>query len=272
MNWLIICIRSVSERQEGPMNNCRSAAGSFPILIIKTSSLPNFNYSNKNNMAPLNIIVKGSSSLYISPEQAVLSLYVKSEGASQDTVSQEVTSTINQLQRSLNELKTASPAPITTFSTSSLRTGSEVPWDRDGNPRERVYYGQISLNVTFCDLSRLGELVGRLSAQKYVEINNIDWRLTDETTKANSSKARKLAMQDATEKARDYAEFLGREVQPVEVTDSEVGRGYMGARYKGGDMVPLAAMGAGGEQHEDLDLTPQEVEVQCSVQVNFKGD
>ena len=223
-------------------------------------------------MAPLNITVKGSSSLYIPPEQAVLSLYVKSEGASQDTVSQEVTSTANQLQQSLNELKTASPAPITTFSTSSLRTGSEVPWDRDGNPRERVYYGQISLDVTFCDLSRLGELVGRLSAQKHVEINNIDWRLTDQTTKANGSKARKLAMQDATEKARDYAEFLGREVQPVEVTDSEVGGGLFGGGYKRA-MAPMAALGAGGgEQHEDLDLTPQDVEVNSSVQVNFKGD
>lgn len=254
------------------MNNCRSAAGPFHILIIKTyTACPTSVTATKNNMAPLNITVKGSSSLYIPPEQAVLSLYVKSEGASQDTVSQEVTSTANQLQQSLNELKTASPAPITTFSTSSLRTGSEVPWDRDGNPRERVYFGQISLNVTFRDLSRLGELAGRLSAQKHVEVHNIDWRLTDETTKANGSKARKLAMQDASEKARDYAEFLGREVQAVEVTDTEVGRGFMGARYKS-EMAPLAAMGAGGEQHEDLDLTPQDVEVQCSVQVNFKGD
>ena len=147
MNWLIICIRScISERQEGPWNNCRSAAGPFHILIIITSSIPASPTSvTTNNMAPLNITVKGSSSLYIPPEQAVLSLYVKSEGASQDTVSQQVTSTANQLQQSLNELKTASPAPITTFSTSSLRTGSEVPWDRDGNSRERFYFGQISL-------------------------------------------------------------------------------------------------------------------------------
>lgn len=219
-------------------------------------------------MTPITINVTGSSTIHQPPEQAVLFFHVQSEGSSSDTVSKEVTATSNQLQQTFKELKSDSlaPAPVAAFSTSSLRSWSERPRDRDGNPGERVHYAQLRSEATFREFKKLSEVAGRLAAYPNVAISNIDWRLTDETKQELGSKTRKLAMKDAIQKASDYAEVIGREVNPVEITDME-SPGLHSPRY-------LTAMAACPmeDEREELDLTPQDVELTSSIQVNFRGE
>ncbi|OJJ38707.1 hypothetical protein ASPWEDRAFT_36383 [Aspergillus wentii DTO 134E9] len=220
-------------------------------------------------MAPITITVTGNSSIDARPEQAVLSLQVKSDGPSKDIVSKEATATANQVQQTFKELQAESSPPVSAFSTQSVRSGSEVPRDNDGNPRERVYFSQISFEATFHDFERLGQVTGRLSAHPNIEICNVDWRLTDATKKDLSSRARKQAMVDAIQKAKDYADVIGREVVPVEITDTDCSYGYPPRMMAN----CMAAPGLGAEdEREDLDLTPRNIDVTNSVQVNFKGE
>lgn len=219
-------------------------------------------------MTPITINVTGSSTIHQSPEQAVLFFHVQFEGSSSDTVSKEVTAASNKLQRKFKELKSDSlgPAPVAAFSTSSLRSWSERPKNQDGNPGERVHYAQLRFEVTFLDFKKLSEVAGRLSACPNVAISSIDWRLADETKQELSSKTRKLAMKDAIKKASDYAEVIGRKVNPVEITDME-SPGLHSPRY----MATMAACPMEDER-EELDLTPQDVELSSSIQVNFRGE
>ncbi|BCR91371.1 SIMPL domain-containing protein [Aspergillus chevalieri] len=219
-------------------------------------------------MTPITINVTGSSTIHQPPERAVLFFHVQSEGSSSDTVSKEVTATSNQLQQIFKGLKSNSlvPTPVAAFSTSSLRRWSERPRDRDGNPGERVHYAQLRFEATFREFKKLSEVAGRLSAYPNVAISNIDWRLTDETKQELGSKTRKLAMKDAIQKAFDYAEVIGREVNPVEITDME-SPGLHSPRY----MAAMAACPMEDER-EELDLTPQDVELTSSIQVNFRGE
>lgn len=73
-------------------------------------------------------------------------------------------------------------------------------------------------------------------------------------------------MKDAIKKASDYAEVIGRKVNPVEITDME-SPGLHSPRY----MATMAACPMEDER-EELDLTPQDVELTSSIQVNFRGE
>lgn len=218
-------------------------------------------------MAPITINVTGTSTIHQPPEKAVLFFHAQSEGSSSDTISKEVTAVSNQLQETFKELKSGSvaPAPVTAFSTSSLRSWSERPRDRDGNPGKRIHYAQLRFEATFRDFKRLGEVAGRLSAYPNVAISNIDWRLTDETEQELGSRTRKLAMKDAIKKASDYAEVIGRQVNPVEITDTESPR-FVGTKKRTVAASPMS------DERENLDLTPQDVDLTSSIQVNFRGE
>lgn len=72
-------------------------------------------------------------------------------------------------------------------------------------------------------------------------------------------------MKDAILKASDYAEVIGREVNPVEITDTE-SPGFPAARYMAMGACPM------DDEREELDLTPQDVDLTSSIQVNFRGE
>src|SRR5436190_14404406 len=182
--------------------------------------------STKPKLPPLEINVTGVSTIHRHAERGSMSITVMSEGPVQETVSEEVTSTNNRLQQMFKTLapKTATgeatpDAPVTVFSIGSIRSWSEIPYDKDRQPRPRQYYASSSFQVIFRDLDRLGEMASVLFAMPHVQIGSIQWRLTDQTRESLSTQSRKEAMLDAIQKARDYAEVVGRDVVPIEVAD-----------------------------------------------------
>jgi uncharacterized protein YggE len=119
----------------------------------------------------------------------------------------------------------------------------------------------------------MSEVIGKLFTYPKVEVDSIDWRLTDETGSELASKARKMALRDAIRKADDYAEVVQRKVVAVEITDYAQG-GYrnvaMAATPKK-KRARLYASGPDDDQVDSLDLTPQEIEVTGSVNVMFEA-
>lgn len=75
-------------------------------------------------------------------------------------------------------------------------------------------------------------------------------------------------MQDAIEKAADLAGVVGRRVEPVEISDSGFGPGVGGRSV----MCMKASANPMDDEREELDLTPEDVELSSSVNVVFQGE
>lgn len=222
----------------------------------------------------------GTSSILRQPERAFLTLCVSSHGPSQETVSKETTSRSNHIQQHLKQLapKTETGAPtsdasVTAFSVGFLRSWSRIPFTGGNEPRPRVYHAEVKISANFRNYTTLSEFTATLLCLSNIEILGIDWQLTAPTKKSLGSESRKLAMLDAVEKARDYAEVIGREVVAVEVKEPsswEFGYGRPAAMLPQMPQMPGGSAGGGAEK--GLDLTPQNIELKHTLQVKFRGD
>ena len=231
-------------------------------------------------MTPLTINVSGQSSISRHPERGVLQVSVKADGHDKETVSKEVTLTSNELHQLFKELSPkdvfgilTADAPVTIFSSTMLRTWSQASTDKDGNPLPRVHYATSSYQVFFRDFAKLSEVVGKLVTYPNVEIQSIDWRLTDSTQKALGCESRQLAMRDAIQKANDFAEVIGRKVVPVEINDG--GQGSFNQTHQM-PMVKSRLFGSAApasipDASNALDLTPQDIRFTGSVDVKFEA-
>jgi uncharacterized protein YggE len=228
----------------------------------------------------------GTSTLSRAAEQAVLTLEVSSEGPTQSAVSLEVTTTSNLVQSELkansSEKGTADPAgspmspspdeaTISQWSMSSLSTGSYMPWDpqhKEEQQKDRVYTARTTFEITFCSFDRLGQIVSNLANMPHVSVVNIEWRLTTPTKLEMGKASRKLAIEDAVNKATDYGTALGRtSLKALEVSDTDYGGGVRSVLAYSKGIRHRAVE----QQEESLHFTPQNCEVHCSVKVLFEA-
>ncbi len=243
-------------------------------------------------MEPLKIRVNGESSISRLAEQGVLRLTVTSEGTVLATVSKEVVSRSNELSELF---KTLSPkadngiatddAAVTQFASTFLRTRSYTPRDKDNMSLPKVYQASMTLRIVFRDINKLSQVVGQLVTYSNVEINSIDWSLSDATQNALCSQMRREAVRDAVNKANDYAGEVGREVYPVEIMDNgttAIAQHAQGALFSATPLFGDATRGGGGlfgssvpnnppELSETLDLSAPDVQVTVSVSVDFQS-
>ncbi|KAJ5167265.1 uncharacterized protein N7482_006046 [Penicillium canariense] len=226
-------------------------------------------------MSPLKISVLGESSISRYPERCVLQVAIRSEGLEQEPVSKDVTLTSNELHRIFTDLSPKTPeglastdAPVTKFSNTLLRTWSKVPTDEHGKPLPRVYHATSSFEVIFRDFAKVGEVIGKLVKIPKVEIESVDWRLTDQTKKELGSEARKLAMRDAVQKANDFADVVDRQVVAVEITDE--GHGTR-SRTKQTARLSTLRTSVSDAEGNTIDLTPEDVEFTSSVDAKFES-
>jgi len=226
-------------------------------------------------MAPLEIRVKGSSTITHRAERGVLTVLISSSGLSQEIVSQEVKSATNSVQELFRELAPKDglgyptrSAAITVFSMTSLRTRTWIPEDNNGKPLSpRQYNANVRFEVIFKDFTKLGEVIATLFNMPHVEIEGTEWRLTDATKAGLGSDSRKAAMQDAVAKARDYAEVIGREVAAVEILDELT---TYGRRTK--QMARMAETTSSVNTVSGISLEAEDVELSASVMVKFVGE
>ena len=239
--------------------------------------------NSTEKMAPLEIHADGESFVRLPSERGVLSVLVKSEGVSQESVSSEVTSTSNHLHKLFNGLSSATRsgfsapnAPVTAFSVTNLQTRSWFPHDEEGddnnnnnnnNNTTRLYGAYLHFQVRFRNFEKLGDIAGTLLSTPHVEIRNITWCVTDATIKRVSLGCRKRALLDATQKARDLAGVLGRDIVAVRIVDHDC---FITPRPK------QRTLGTGvatiGGHVDGLTLEPEDVELAARVAVTFAAE
>ncbi|CAG8021524.1 unnamed protein product [Penicillium nalgiovense] len=223
-------------------------------------------------MAPLTIIVTGKSSVTHAPERATIRFSVKGNGSAQDRVAREVATTSTNLQDWIKPnfgfwADDKSEAPLVNFSSTSMRTWTKST-DRHDQPVSKPYHASISFKAVFRDFTKLNQAIEELLFYPKVEIDSLDWSLTDETGRRLASDARKLALRDAIQQADDYSEVLGRQVSVVEIADQGM------SPYKTSQRDLMMARSFGDLPREDpapLDLTPQDIDVESQVNVTFQA-
>lgn len=122
----------------------------------------------------------------------------------------------------------------------------------------------MSFEAKFRDFAKLGSIATTLSNMENVSITNISWRLTDKTKQSLTTQCRIQAVQDAMAKAKDYAAALDRPMPPVILIRDTNAGSY--AVYSEGAMLRGAKMSSTPAQ-EDLNFTPEDVSINCSVEV-----
>lgn len=252
-------------------------------------------------MAPLKVVLDGTSTISRQPEQCALRFIVRATGPTRESVSKEVTETSNEINQLFKELSPNTEtgekipgSPVASFSSTSLHTRCEIPTNKSGKPLPAVYHTTLSLNALFQDFTKLNEVVGKLLTYSNVEIQSLNWCLTEATQKALDSESREEAMRNAVQKADDYARVVGQEVHAVQIRESGSGL-QCGINYGLNYPYPMNQMQFQQMQQQrvtgpspkldastfnrnsylgastSLDLSPQLIQYASSVEVEFEA-
>lgn len=270
----------------GANNNASSSGGLFG----------GFNSSH-------NFVIKasGRAEIPFPAERAVINVLVSSTGTNKAAVSDEVLTTAKHLETLLKDLSpkddsaaSKAAAALAHWSKTNLTSTSYVPRTVDATqpPWPREYTATIKFDIRFKEFKSMGAFGSRLTALEHVEVQSISWILTDATEKSHRSEMRKLAAQDALQKAQDYCEVLGcTNIRPVELNEGAhnftPGRSLFGSSnivptsyqtmqsapgYQPqamGMMMPQQAAGMQRRVEGELEFRPQEVRMTTEVSVRF---
>lgn len=266
--------------------------------------------SQATNPNVFQLLVTGKAEIPHPAERALINVSVSSSGNKKAVVSEEVLTTARHIEALLRPLcpKDESPeakvaAPLAHWSKTSLSSTSYVPYNHKNPDKElsRIYNASVNFDIRFRDFVALGSFGTKLSSLIHVEVQNINWILTEATLKSFKSQLRKEATQDAIQKAKDYCEVLGcTNVRPVELQEGDA-RNVMSSGWASSSSGAAAARGGGlfgstpgamasmsmqsapaarragpqaGEQvqAEELSFDAQEVKMAMDVTVKFHAD
>ena len=222
--------------------------------------------------------IQGRASVSALAERAKLDIVVSDSGFDKDQVSKNVANAVNAVQTDLDSLVSRldngdiSPSsPITLYSIAALSLSTDDMSDdvsHRADPTKKVHVAESTINIHLRDFAVLGDLVVRLSSMQFVGLRGLEWYLTDAKKAWLEDEVRVLAFKVAKERARAYAQILGKDlavkcVQIEDLMDSWPGP-YMLAQARGKVAgVEAFAIGAG------IQFEPGNVEISGTVRAEF---
>jgi uncharacterized protein YggE len=148
----------------------------------------------------------------------------------------------------------------------NIHTSTHVPTDANSvvvKNTQRSYTTTISFIVYITKFAALGTFASSVGLIAYTSINGLRWGLHDSTRKAYDGRLRSLAVEDALERAKDYAKALGLStVWPVEVREVQWCDEDGDAKMKG-----VRRFGAA-----DPIFEPEEVMLSARVECKFEAE
>lgn len=219
------------------------------------------------------ITVQGSHIAWYDAERATVEISAAFDGAKRDEVFARATQTAAEVTAEITPLNDPAAGPITWWSSDRVNVWSERPWNNDGKRLPLVYHATIGIRAKFNDFEALSRFVEKLAVMEGVNVGAITWDLTDERRKEVTDDVRKLAVEDAVQKAAAYASAAGAGAPSViAIADpGMLGDGSGGGIGPAPMMERMAfkaqAMDAGGGA--PLTLSPEQIQVSTSVDVRF---
>ncbi|MGB3485898.1 MAG: SIMPL domain-containing protein [Mycobacterium sp.] len=212
------------------------------------------------------ITVRGSFSEFQQPERATVHAAVDFEGPDMQPVYDTVALGLEAVTASITPMV---DGPVTWWSAGQLRTSSHRPWNQDGKQLPLVHRAGVEVEVKFRDFAALSHWVGQhVVGTPGFRVSRVEWALTEVRRDQLRAQACTRAVQDAVERAQQYADALGLgAVQPVAIADA----GMLDAQLRpdtneGQAFVRAASAGHGAGI---VELVPEDIEVTAAVDARF---
>ncbi len=161
--------------------------------------------------------VSGRGEVYLIPDIAYINIGTRSEALDVATALADN----NQQAKSISEALSQQGIDPLDIQTTAFNVYPYQNYGMDGQPTELKYVVENTVNVKVRELNRLGEVLDVVVRSGANQINGISFDV--EERKQAESEARRLAIQDATEKALELAGLAGiklGELQNISVYSS----------------------------------------------------
>lgn len=215
-------------------------------------------------MAEVRFTVRGAHRAFHPPERGTVHARVSLEGPDSQSVYNGVARSADAVVSSISELHDPEEGPVTWWSSGSLRTWSNRPWNSEGLQLPLVHHAQIDFQVKFRDFGSISGWLARAMKTQGFAVDRIEWTLTDALSQELTAASRVEAVRAAVDKAQAYADALGLgEVRCSELADA----GMLGTGSPmAADGAMFARMAGGGPE---VSFAPEDIEICTEVDAVF---
>ncbi|MFF9404457.1 SIMPL domain-containing protein [Streptomyces anandii] len=210
------------------------------------------------------IAVRGEAHLEVDPEIARIGITVTARGKDRRSALDDLT----RRNAAVVDLVKTYGTAVERLETGAFSITPELTRHGRGE-RVRTYQGTVHLTAELSDFTALGELTTRLADLELTRVDGPWWALRPQSPAHRE--ARRQAVHEAVQRAREYAEALGTTLAAlVEIADigAENAQPYPSAP---GRMRAMAGYGAAApeESAAPLDLEPQRQHVYAQLNARF---
>ncbi|AZM88688.1 SIMPL domain-containing protein [Streptomyces sp. W1SF4] len=209
------------------------------------------------------VAVRGEARLEVDPEIARIGITVSARGTDRRTALDDLTrrnTTVLELLKSYGE-------PVEKIETGSFSITPE-PTRHGRGERVRAYHGRVHITAELNDFTTLGELTTRLADLELTQVDGPWWALRP--TSPAHGEARRQAVLEAVQRAREYAHALGADLAAL-VELADLGAEDATPYPQPGGALRTMAFAASAEDAgaPPLDLEPQRQTVFAQVNARF---
>ncbi|WP_420081122.1 SIMPL domain-containing protein [Streptomyces sp. JL4002] len=209
------------------------------------------------------VAVRGEARLEVDPEIARIGITVGARGTDRRTALDDLTRRNNA---ALDLIKSYGDA-VEKLETGSFSITPELT--RHGRAeRVRAYTGRVHITAELADFTALGELTTRLADLELTQVDGPWWALRP--TSPAHGQARRQAVLEAVQRAREYADALGATLAAlVELADLDADNAGPLGSPAGSGMRTMAFGATEDTGPAPLDLEPQRQTVHANVNARF---
>ncbi|MEY2227239.1 SIMPL domain-containing protein [Streptomyces sp. BF23-19] len=209
------------------------------------------------------VAVRGEARIEVDPEIARIGITVSARGTDRRTALEDLTRRNNT---ALDLIKSYGD-PVEKLETGAFSITPELT--RHGRAeRVRAYHGRVHITAELSDFTALGELTTRLADLELTEVDGPWWALRP--TSPAHGRARRQAVLEAVQRAREYAEALGADLAAlVELADLGAENAAPFTPAPGAGMRTMAFSATEDAGPPPLDLEPQRQTVYAQVNARF---
>ncbi|MFD3802556.1 SIMPL domain-containing protein [Streptomyces sp. NPDC058611] len=210
------------------------------------------------------VAVCGEARIEVDPEIARIGITVSARGTDRRTALDDLTRRNNAVL----DLVKSYGDPVEKLETGAFSISPELTRHGRGD-RIRAYHGRVHITAELNDFTTLGELTTRLADLELTQVDGPWWALRP--TSPAHGEARRQAVLEAVQRAREYAEALGSRLSAlVELADLGAENAVpFQAAAPGGGMRTMAFSATEDAGAPPLDLEPQRQTVYAQVNARF---
>lgn len=210
-------------------------------------------------MGDVQITVRGEAQRRYPPERATIRGKVSLQHVERDSVQRRAVEVVEKLRSGLDER--ARGGAVTTWACDDVRVFPGRPHKRT-KPRPLKHHARLAFQAEFVDFDALAEWVDSVATVDGIQLDGVDWDVDADHRLGYTSELRRAAVGDAVDKAKQYADAIGRtSVEPVHLADA----GMLGDEPDGDDAA-FWSLSSDGPQ---LRFRPQDVVVDAAVDAHF---